>query len=115
MNEDYKICPYCNNMVDKKDKQCPYCLESLIRRDYSITQEDNSKESTNHNSVINENSWKSSLLDILIENSKDIWWWNKKEIENRIINKTRRVFIFVFITVIILPFIIDIITSIFWD
>lgn len=32
MNEDYKLCPYCNNAVDKKDKQCPYCLKSLTWR-----------------------------------------------------------------------------------
>jgi RNA polymerase subunit RPABC4/transcription elongation factor Spt4 len=29
MKEEYKTCPYCHNMVDKKDKQCPYCLKSL--------------------------------------------------------------------------------------
>ena len=32
MNEDYKLCPYCNNAVDKKDKECPYCLKPLTRR-----------------------------------------------------------------------------------
>ena len=32
MKEEYKTCPNCHNMVDKKDKQCPYCLTSLTRR-----------------------------------------------------------------------------------
>lgn len=33
--EEYKTCPNCHNMVDKKDKQCPYCLTSLTRRSTS--------------------------------------------------------------------------------
>ena len=115
MNEDYKICPYCNNAVDKKDKQCPYCLESLIRREPSNINKDDLKENKNYNNLAKDNPWKTSLLDILIENKKYIWWWNKKEIENKIINKTRNIFIISIIIIIILPFIIDIITSIFWE
>lgn len=29
MEEQYKECPNCHNMVDKDDTQCPYCLTSL--------------------------------------------------------------------------------------
>lgn len=35
MKEEYKTCPNCHNMVDKKDKQCPYCLTPLTRRNTS--------------------------------------------------------------------------------
>jgi len=35
MKEEYKTCPNCHNMVDKKDKQCPYCLTPLTRRNSS--------------------------------------------------------------------------------
>ena len=27
--EEYKLCPKCNNPLDKKILQCPYCWENL--------------------------------------------------------------------------------------
>lgn len=35
MHEDYKLCPYCHNTLDKKDKQCPYCLNFVDTNNYT--------------------------------------------------------------------------------
>lgn len=58
MKEEYKTCPYCHNMVDKKDKQCPYCLKPLRWRnssEYHINMEDyipsKEKYDTSNNSI----------------------------------------------------------------
>lgn len=59
MKEEYKTCPYCNNMVDKKDKQCPYCLKSLSRRNITNTETNyeriNNEENIDRDSGIKDN------------------------------------------------------------
>jgi len=47
--EEYKTCPNCGNMVDKKDKQCPYCLKSLSWRN-GIWSYNNNSRNNNTNS-----------------------------------------------------------------
>ena len=49
MTEDYKFCPYCNNVVDKKDKQCPYCLKSLGWRNSIWNININTQNNKNYN------------------------------------------------------------------
>jgi len=56
MKEEYKTCPNCHNMVDKKDKQCPYCLTSLRRRNTSsiLNNEEMRKYNWNTNTNISD-------------------------------------------------------------
>lgn len=54
MAKDYKLCPNCNNALDKDEIKCPYCWNSIMfnnfwANDTRIEQ----KEST----VKNKNSW----------------------------------------------------------
>ena len=79
MKEEYKICPYCNNAVDKKDKQCPYCLKSLTRRNNPTIQTNN--EPINSNNV-DRDSW--------IKDNKEWkgWSYHSKEIWNATLHLT---------------------------
>lgn len=120
MNEDYKICPYCNNAVDKKDKQCPYCLESLSRRSSSNAQINNNttnSEYVNRDSGIKDNSeWTNfempPLFQKFLDLQKEARLWKDDQITAKEAKKIALIFILIFLWV---PLLIVIIASIFWD
>lgn len=120
MNEDYKLCPYCNNAVDKKDKQCPYCLKSLSRRNSPSIQTGNNttnSEYVDRDSGIKDNSaWNNfempPLFQKLLDFQKEIKLWKN---DPEIAKKARKFAIIIFLIIRWIPFIIGIISSIFWD
>lgn len=122
MNEDYKLCPYCNNAVDKKDKQCPYCLKSLTRRSTSsigTSNEPTNNDNVDRDSWIKDNkSWNNfeipPIFQKLFEVQKTLNWWNNKN-DSEMTKKIRKFAIIFFLIIRWIPFIIGIITSIFWE
>ena len=121
MKEEYKICPYCNNAVDKKDKQCPYCLKSLTRRNNPTIQTNNEPINSNNvdrDSWIKDNKeWNNFEIPPLFQKFLDTQKlnWLQKTNDPEEIKKIRKFFIIFFLAVRWIPFIIGIITSIFWD
>lgn len=121
MNEDYKLCPYCNNAVDKKDKQCPYCLKSLIRRNnsnISITSSQTNNEEVNRDSGIKNNkSWNFEIPPLFqkFSNIQKQFNWQNGTNDPEITKKVRKFAIIFFLIIRWIPFIIGIIASIFWD
>ena len=124
MNEDYKLCPYCNNAVDKKDKQCPYCLKSLTRRNnpnIKIEDTQTNSESINRDSGIKDNkSWDFELPPLFqkfLDIQKQYNWQKDTKNTNdpEMTNKVKALAIIFFIIIRWIPFIIGIFASIFWD
>ena len=104
MKEEYKTCPNCHNMIDKKDKQCPYCLTTLTRRNtswfYWVGEEYNQEtenteyyninaenESTNNETIRNDkqNTTSEGLLPLLRSLVKKKKWSDETMIIKAII------------------------------
>jgi hypothetical protein len=138
MKEEYKTCPNCHNMVDKKDKQCPYCLTSLTRRNIwnssnktntSNTQgtwDDNTTEDEEYNSDTggyngdgitirdDKQQKKNWELPPLFQKFLDIqkaWKAWDKEARKKVI----KYIIIFYVLIQLIPAIIEVIKSHFWE
>lgn len=127
-----KQCPYCltsltrRSMWNSSNKTNTSNTREI--RDNTSTDEEYSSDTENYNenndtirddkqqkgNWIYNTFWKTSVLELLIENWKTIWRWNRKEIENKIINKARNIIIIICAITFFLPFVIEIIKRILW-
>ena len=123
MKEEYKTCPKCHNMVDKKDKQCPYCLTPLTIRNTSwnyisdtINQELEAQSYNTGNSTIRDDKQQKRNWELppLFQNFLDLQKASKtwdKEARKKII----KYIIIFYIIIQFIPIIIESIKSLFWE
>ena len=122
MKEEYKTCPNCHNMVDKKDKQCPYCLKSLTWRNTgwnyitdTINQELEEESNITYNDTIRDdkqqkNNWElPPLFQKFLDIQKASKAWDKQARK-----KVIRYIIIIYVLIQFIPVIIEIIRSFFW-
>lgn len=132
MQEEYKTCPYCHNMVDKKDKECPYCLKSLSWRNsawsYNHNTRNNSIDSnTEDYNIDNYNTdtirddkqakknWElPEIFQKFLDFQKQINWW-KKINDSNTVKKIRKFIIIFFLVTRGIPMIIELISELIWD
>ena len=130
MNEDYKLCPYCHNMVDKKDKKCPYCLKSLSWRNsawsYNNNTRNNSINSSTSTDNYNTDNYNSNTIRDDKQAKKD---WELPPFFQRFLDlqkagkawdkeaskKVVKYIIIFYLLIQLIPVIIKTIESIFWD
>jgi len=122
MKEEYKTCPNCHNMVDKKDKQCPYCLKSLTWRNTgwnyitdTINQRLEEENNITYNDTIRDdkqqkNNWELPPLFQKFLDLQKAWKAWDKEARKKVIK-----YIIIFYLIIqFIPVIIETIRSFFW-
>lgn len=123
MKEEYRTCPNCHNMVDKKDKQCPYCLKSLTWRNTgwnyitdTINQRIEEEIHNTYNDTIRDDKQKKQNWELppLFQKFLDIQKASKawdKQARKKVIK-----YIIIFYLIIqFIPVIIKAIWSIFWE
>jgi len=128
--EEYKTCPNCGNMVDKKDKQCPYCLKSLSWRnsvwnynnntrnnsiDPNTNTENYNTDKYNTNSIRDDKQTKKNwelppFFQKFLDLQKAGKSWDK-EARKKVI----KYIIIFYILVQLIPVIIETIKSFFWE
>jgi len=122
MKEEYKTCPNCHNMVDKKDKQCPYCLTPLTRRNNSWsyisdvinqkleTESYNTGSDTIRDDKQQKQNWElPPLFQKFLDLQKASKAWDKQARK-----KVIRYIIIFYILIQSIPIIIETIQSFFW-
>lgn len=122
MKEEYKTCPNCHNMVDKKDKQCPYCLKSLTWRNTtwnhitnSINQELEEENNRIYNDTIRDDkqqkkNWEIPPLFQKILDLQKAWKAWDKQARKTVI----KYIIMIYVLIQFIPVIIESIRSFFW-
>lgn len=105
MKEEYKECPNCHNMTDKTDKECPYCLYSFWFTN-----------STPQNNIPNSLKRFVPIIPWLAWDWIHQWetWW--KYTEKKEIIKRLRIFLIIFIIITcLIPTLIGLFLSTFWE
>ena len=123
MKEEYKTCPYCHNMVDKKDKQCPYCLKSLWWLSGSVSYTPNTQSynpkiegyGSNNDTIRDDKQQKknwelSPFFQKFLDLQKESKAWDKQARKQLI-----RYAIIFYVLLQSIPAIIKIIKSFFWE
>lgn len=123
MKEEYKTCPNCHNMVDKKDKQCPYCLKSLTWRNTgwnyitdTINQRLEEESNITYNDTIRDdkqqkNNWElPPLFQKFLDIQKASKAWDKQARK-----KVIKYIIIFYLIIQFIPVIIETIRWFFWE
>ena len=123
MKEEYKTCPNCHNMVDKKDKQCPYCLKSLTWRNSgwnyitdTINQRLEEESNITYNDTIRDdkqqkNNWElPPLFQKFLDIQKASKAWDKQARK-----KVIKYIIIFYLMIQFIPVIIETIRWFFWE
>lgn len=115
MKEEYKTCPYCHNMVDKKDKQCPYCLKSLWWLSGSVNYTPNTQRynpriegyGSNNDTIKDDKQQKKNWeLSPFFQKILDIQQWKWTKDEEITMNRIKTIMILFVVIIRIMPIII---------
>lgn len=112
MKEEYKECPNCHNMTDKSDKECPYCLHQFTIWNSFVWNNNFFEDNTNNENTPLENMSIHPILKSLL-GTQNTWTQNLSKQE--IIKKLRKVIIIFFIITWLIPTLVGLLSSFFWE